>query len=134
MKKIFAAILVIVMVMSLCACTSEPQGSMTAAEEKKPADKFVQVYEGDFTVIKTDWSTHQLYSSGTSYADSYIAVLEYNDTRIMVKVGAEQYACWDAGDIISGTLKRGSEEYYVSNFPVILIVDGNEFRVSWQGE
>ena len=133
MKKIFAVILVIVMVMSLCACTSEPQGN-TTTEEKKPADKFVQVYEGDFTVIKTDWSTHQLYTSGTSYADNYIAVLEYNDTRIMVDVGVEQYACWDAGDVISGTLKRGSEEYYVSNFPVILNVDGNEFHVSWQGE
>ena len=134
MKKIFAVILVIVMVMSLCACTSEPQGNATPAEEKKPADKFVQVYEGDFTVIKTDWSAYQLYSSGTSYADKYVAVLEYNGTRILVLVGAEQYACWDAGDIVSGTLKRGSEEYYVSSFPVILIVDGNEFRVSWQGE
>ena len=132
MKKIFAVILVIVMVMSLCACTSNTQGN--TASEEKPADKFVQVYEGDFTVIKTDWSTYQVYSSGTSFADRYVAVLEYNGTRILVLVSAEQYACWDAGDIVSGTLKRGSEEYYVSNFPVILIVDGNEFRVSWQGE
>lgn len=134
MKKIFAAILVIVMVMSLCACTSESTGNTTTTEEKKPAEKFVQVYEGDFTVIKTDWSTHQMYSSGTAYADDYIAVLEYNGTRIIAMVDAEQYACWDAGDIISGTLKRGSEEYYVSNFPVVLNIDGNDFHVSWQGE
>ena len=134
MKKIFAAILVIVMVMSLCACTSESTGNTTATEEKKPADKFVLVYEGDFTVIKTDWSTHQMYSSGTAHADSYIAVLEYNGTRIIAMVEAEQYACWDAGDIISGTLKRGSEEYYVSNFPVVLNIEGNDFHVFWQGE
>ena len=133
MKKIFAVILAIVMVMSLCACTSESAGN-TTAEEKKPAEKFVPFYEGDFTVIKTDWSTYKIYSSGTSCANSYIAVLDYEGTRIIVWVEAEQYACWDAGDIISGTLKRGSEEYYVSNFPVILNIDGKDFHVSWQGE
>lgn len=133
MKKIFAVILATVMFMSLCACTSESAGN-TTAEEKKPAEKFVQFYEGDFTVIKTDWSTHQIYSSGTSCTNSYIAVLEYEGTRIVVSVGVEQYACWDSSDIVSGTLKRGSEEYYSSTFPVILNIDGNDFHVSWQGE
>ena len=132
MKKIFAVILAIVMVMSLCACTSK--SNTTTAEEKKPVEKFVPFYEGDFTVIKTDWSTYQLYSSGTHSANSYIAVLEYDGTRILVSVGAEQYACWDSGDIISGTLKRGSEEYYVSPFPVMLNINGKDFHVSWQGE
>lgn len=133
MKKIFAVILAIVMVMSLCACTSESAGN-TTAEEKKPAEKFVPFYEGDFTVIKTDWSAFQIYSSGSHSADSYVAVLEYEGTRIVVSVGGEQYACWDSGDIVSGTLKRGSEEYYTSPFPVILNIDGKDFHVSWQGE
>lgn len=133
MKKIFAVILAILMVMSLCACTSESEGN-TIAEEKKPVEKFVPFYEGDFTVIKTDWSTYKIYSSGTSCADSYIAVLEYEGTRIVVSVGVEQYACWDSGDIVSGTLKRGSEEYYVSPFPVMLNINGKDFHVSWQGE
>ena len=132
MKKIFAVILVIALSISMCACSFEPQGNTSTAEENT-VEKFIPVHEGEFTVIKTDWSTHQLYAN-TSYTNKYAAVLEYNETRILVNIGPEQYACWDTGDVISGTLKRGSEEYYVSPFPVMLNINGKDFHVSWQGE
>lgn len=130
MKKIFIIITLLAMALALCACSNDRVATPTAnaleetSQSKEPAT--IVLYEGDFTVIKTDWSKYDT----QSVCERYMAVLEHDDKRVMIEIGAEQYACWDENDIVTGTLTLTPADGW--NMDQLWIAIGEEeFFVRW---
>lgn len=131
MKKIIVIITLLAIAISLCACSNDRVSTPTAnaleatSQSKEPAT--IVLYAGDFTVIKTDWSKFDY----AFVAESYNAVLEHNDKRVLVEIDAEQYACWDENDIVTGTLTLQPADNW-SDIDLLRLVVGEEnFIVRW---
>ena len=128
MKKFVVIITLLAMAMSLCACSNDRVPTANALEETSQSKEPVTIvlYAGDFTVIKTDWSKYDT----TSAYESYMAVLEHNDKRVMIEIDAEQYACWDENDIVTGTLTLQPSDGW-NRDQLRLVVGEEKFFVRW---
>ena len=80
MKKFVVIITLLAMAISLCACSNS-------------RDKII-LHEGEFTVIRTEWT----------YGGHHVAILEYNNKRVLIRIDAAEFACWDEGDTVIGLL------------------------------
>lgn len=80
MKKFVVIITLLAMAISLCACSNS-------------RDKII-LHEGEFTVIRTEWT----------YGGHHAAILEYNNKRVLIRINAAEFTCWDEGDTVNGLL------------------------------
>ncbi len=128
MKKMIIVITLLALAISLCACSNDRVPTANALEEAPKSKEPVEIvlYEGDFTVIKTDWSKYDT----ESVCERYMAVLEHDDKRVMIEIGAEQYACWDENDIVTGTLTLTPANGWNMD-QLRLVVGEKKFFVRW---
>ena len=104
MKKFFSIIMVLVMVLSLVAC-SNSESINTSSEI---------VYSGEFTITKLEH-----YSNITSGL-SYLLSIKSEERAILFKVYPETYLKYEIGDVLYGDVKRSDNRYYFA-------FDGNEW-------
>jgi hypothetical protein len=132
MKKIIAMLLVLVLAMSMCACSDDYAYTNDAGEEVK-AESGEVVFEtsGDFTITKVDKSIY--YTSSWGSKNEYTVVIKNSECAAIVLVTAEEYALWEVGDVISGTLVATYYSGYTNPIAKFHCCE-RKFSVDWYSE
>ena len=116
MKKFIIFALVIVMLLSLCACGSSKPETIVIDGEIYPIreGETFTIDEGEFVVTKI---TMFYKASSVMPCYEYWATLESENNSILVQIDAGYYAAWNIGDVISGKVvkQHGANETFVVN-------------------
>ena len=128
MKRFVCFVLVLVLALSLCACSEKRdyQGNTIEAEN----GDVVLEYTGDFVVSKIHKSDY--YSSGAGHRSEYTAVISNDEYAALIVIHAEQYVLWENDDIINGKL----EARVISGYPypqADFYIGENSFDAIWYG-
>ncbi|MBQ8626428.1 MAG: hypothetical protein IJ419_09750 [Agathobacter sp.] len=129
MKRFVCCVLILVLALSLCACGEKRdyQGNTIEAEN----GEVILQQTGEFVVSKLHKGDY--YTSNVGHRSEYTAVISNDEFAALIVIHAEQYAIWEDGDIITGTLKAevvSGYDYPLADF----IVGEDNFNVSWYGK
>ena len=131
MKKFFALILSLVVVLSLCACSGTYTNESGETVEVEDGEVVLSVPTADYIITKIDVVATRTSNTYTDY--TYMATVQSDEYIITINVGPEQYARWNVGDTISGELIG---KYDASHVAIManLIINDSSYSVRWYGK
>ena len=105
MKKFIIFALVIVMLLSLCACGSSKPETVVIDGEIYPIGKgeSITIDDGEFVITKI---TMFYKASSVSPCYEYWATLASENNSILVEIDAGSYTVWNIGDIVNGKIVK----------------------------
>lgn len=116
MRKFIIFALVMVMLMSLCACGNSKPETVVIDGEIYPIreGETLTIDDGEFVVTKI---TMFYKASSISPCYEYWATLASENNSILVQIDAGYYAAWNIGDVINGKIvkQHGSNETFEVN-------------------